>query len=173
MTDHKTRTREERLSIEVLEAEKELTRRSDELALQRQQLPRVRIDREYAFDTDEGELSLRDLLAGGLQLLVYHFMFARHGPQDAPPAPCMRKFRPRYHTHLNQRDVTMVCVSRGPLARLSAYKQRMGLTFRWVSSLRSDFNYDFSESLRAGATQYAWRRRREEAVRGSDIPWAT
>jgi predicted dithiol-disulfide oxidoreductase (DUF899 family) len=127
MTRHMTGTREEWLAarLELLEAEKELTRRSDELARRRQQLPWVRIDKEYVFDTDEGERSLRDLFAGRSQLLVYHFMF---GPTWSAG-----------------------CVSRGPLAQLNAYKQRMGLTVRWVSSLRNDFNYDFGASLPPGA----------------------
>jgi len=152
MTDHKTGTREEWLAarLDLLEAEKELTRRSDELARQRRQLPWVRIDKEYVFDTDEGEQSLRDLFAGRSQLLVYHFMFGPTWSAGCATCTLHAESFDRAVIHLTQRDVTMVCASRGPLAKLNAYKQRMGLTVRWVSSLRSDFNFDFGVSLRPG-----------------------
>ncbi|MGA7655389.1 MAG: DUF899 domain-containing protein [Methylocella sp.] len=153
MTTHEIGTREQWLKerLELLEAEKELTRRSDELARHRRQLPWVRIDKEYVFDTGEGEQTLRDLFAGRSQLLVYHFMFGPTWTAGCPTCTLHAESFDRAIIHLNQRDVTMMCASRGPLAQLNAYKQRIGWTFRWVSSLRGDFNYDFGVSLRADA----------------------
>src|SRR5437870_4856503 len=127
MTKHMIGTRKEWLAdrLELLEAEKELTRRSDELARRRQQLPWVRIDKEYVFDTDEGEQTLRDLFAGRSQLLVYHFMFAPTWTAGCATCTLHAESFDRAVIHLNQCDVTMVCASRGPLAQLNAYKQRM------------------------------------------------
>ena len=129
MTDHKTGTREEWLAarLELLEAEKELTRRSDELARRRQQLPWVRIDKEYGFDTDEGNGRCVICLPGARSFSSTTSCSARHGPQDAPPARHAESFDGSSST-CNQRDVTWWCVSRGPLAQLNAYKQRMGWT---------------------------------------------
>jgi predicted dithiol-disulfide oxidoreductase (DUF899 family) len=153
MTRHEVGTREQwvKARLELLEAEKALTRRSDELARRRRRLPWVRIDKDYAFDTDEGEKTLRDLFAGRSQLLVYHFMFAPTWTAGCHGCSLHADAFDRTIVHLNQRDVTMVCASRAPLAGLNAYKQRMGWTFSWVSSLRSDFNYDFGASLHPGA----------------------
>jgi predicted dithiol-disulfide oxidoreductase (DUF899 family) len=151
-TEHKTGTREEWLAarLELLKAEKELTRRSDELARRRQPLPWERIDKDYVFDIAKGEQSLHDLLAGRSPLLVHHFMF---GPTSTEGCAAWTLHAENFGSaivHLEQRDVTVLCVSRAPLARLNAYKKRMGLTTRGVSSLRSDFNYDFGVSLRPG-----------------------
>ncbi len=149
MTDHKTGTREEWLAarLELLEAEKALTRRSDELARLRQELPWVRIDKEYRFETDEGPASLADLFGGRSQLLVYHFMF---GPEYTAGCPSCSAIADGFDgsvIHLAQRDVTMLAVSRAPLEKLQAYKRRMGWTFPWASSAPSDFNYDFGASF--------------------------
>src|SRR6202049_2323351 len=146
MTDHKTGTREEWLAarLQLLEDEKALTRRSDELAQRRQELPWVRIDKEYRFDTDDGTASLADLFRGRSQLLVYHFMF---GPDYSAGCPSCSAIADGFNgsvTHLANHDVTLSAVSRAPLAKLQAYKQRMGWTFPWVSSFGSDFNADFS-----------------------------
>jgi predicted dithiol-disulfide oxidoreductase (DUF899 family) len=145
-------TREEWLAarLELLAAEKELTRRSDELARRRRQLPWVRIGKDYVFDTDAGERTLRDLFAGRSQLLIYHFMFGPTSTEGCATCTMHAESFDRAIVHLEQRDVTMLCASRAPLARLEAFKQRMGFTFRWVSSLRSDFNFDFGVSLRPG-----------------------
>jgi predicted dithiol-disulfide oxidoreductase (DUF899 family) len=166
MTDHKTGTRGEWLAarLELLEAEKELTRRSDELARRRRQLPWVRIDKEYVFDTDEGERTLRDLFAGRSQLLVYRFMFGSTWTAGCATCTLHAESFDGAVIHLRQRDVTMVCASRGPLAALNAYKRRMGLTVPWVSSLRSDFNFDFGVSLRPGADP-------DTATVGFTTPW--
>src|SRR5512139_3133800 len=146
MTKHRIGTREEWLSarMELLEAEKELTRRSDELARLRQELPWVRIDKEYRFETDEGSASLPDLFRGRSQLLVYHFMF---GPDYAAGCPSCSSIADGFDgsvVHLANHDVTLCAVSRAPLAKLHAYKQRMGWSFPWASSLGSDFNVDFN-----------------------------
>jgi predicted dithiol-disulfide oxidoreductase (DUF899 family) len=147
---HTVGTREEWLAarVELLEREKELTRRSDELAEQRQQLPWVRVDKEYSFETDEGTKSLVELFDGRSQLLVYHFMF---GPtvEGWPEAGCpgcsyTADSLAGAVVHLEQRDVAFVATSRAPLENLSAYKRRMGWRFPWVSSEASDFNLDFA-----------------------------
>jgi predicted dithiol-disulfide oxidoreductase (DUF899 family) len=149
MPQHKAGSREEWLAArtELLEREKELTRRSDELAKQRQELPWVRLDKEYAFDTDEGTKTLADLFDGRSQLEVYHFMF---GPEYEAGCPACSSIADTFDgvlAHLNNHDVTFVAVSRAPLAELRSYKQRMGWGFPWVSSAPSDFNFDFGVSF--------------------------
>src|SRR5438094_8316296 len=146
MTKHRTGTRKEWLAarVELLEAEKELTRRSDELARRRQELPWVRIEKEYRFETDEGNASLADLFGGRSQLLIYHFMF---GPDYTAGCPSCSAIADGFNgsiVHLANHDVTLMAVSRAPLAKLQAFKRRMGWTFPWASSFRSDFNFDFS-----------------------------
>jgi len=165
MTNHKTGTREEWLAArrELLEAEKELTRGSDELARRRQALPRVRIDKEYRFETDEGGASLADLFRGRSQLLVYHFMF---GPDYTAGCPSCSAIADGFNgvvVHLANHDVMLWAVSRAPLAKLQAYKRRMGWTFPWASSFGSDFNYDFQagyteEQQREGGLEYNYQR---------------
>jgi predicted dithiol-disulfide oxidoreductase (DUF899 family) len=165
MTNHPTGTHEEWLAarLALLEAEKELTRRSDELARQRQELPWVRIDKEYRFDTDEGSASLADLFRGRSQFLVYHFMF---GPDYQAGCPSCSAIADGFNgsvVHLANHDVTLSAVSRAPLAKLQAYKRRMGWTFPWASSFGGDFNFDFNVSFtkdqqRAGGIEYNYRR---------------
>jgi predicted dithiol-disulfide oxidoreductase (DUF899 family) len=165
MTKHRTGTREEWLParLELLEAEKELTRRSDELAQRRQALPWVRIDKEYRFETDEGNASLPDLFKGRSQLLVYHFMF---GPDYTAGCPSCSSIADGFNgsvVHLANHDVTLAAVSRAPLAKLQAYRRRMGWTFLWVSSFGGDFNVDFGvrvteEQQREGGAEYNYRR---------------
>ena len=149
MTDHKIGTREEWLAerLELLKAEKELTRRSDELAQWRQRLPWVRIDKEYRFETDEGMASLADLFRGRSQLLVYHFMFGPEYTDGCPACSAIADGFNGFAVHLEHHDVAMIAVSRAPIAALQAYKRRMGWTFTWASSLNSDFNYDFNTSF--------------------------
>jgi predicted dithiol-disulfide oxidoreductase (DUF899 family) len=149
MTEHQVGTREEWLAarLELLEREKELTRRSDELARQRRQLPWVRIDKEYSFATDQGTKPLAELFDGRSQLLVYHFMF---GPEYTAGCPTCSAGADTFDgaiVHLNQRDVTFLCASRAPLENLLAYQRRMGWKFPWVSTLGSDFNFDFGVSF--------------------------
>jgi predicted dithiol-disulfide oxidoreductase (DUF899 family) len=172
MNDHRIGTREQHLvaRLELLEAEKELTRRGDELARQRRALPWVAVDKEYLFDTDDGEQTLGELFAGRSQLLVYHFMF---GPEWTEGCPVCSYWADSFNgtiVHLNQRDVTMVCASRAPVARLNAYKRRMGWSFPWVSTGRSDFNYEFGVSLRdldAGASQREMERPTGDRANGA------
>jgi predicted dithiol-disulfide oxidoreductase (DUF899 family) len=149
MIDHKIGTREEWLAarLELLKEEKALTQRSDELAQQRQRLPWVRIDKEYRFETDEGMASLADLFRGHSQLLIYHFMFGPDYRGGCPACSAIADGFDGFAVHLENHDVTMIVVSRGPIAALQAYKRRMGWTFTWVSSLDSDFNYDFNTSF--------------------------
>ncbi len=172
MTKHMTGTREEWLAarLELLAAEKELTRRSDELARRRQELPWVRVDKEYRFETDEGSASLADLFRGRSQLLVYHFMFGPDYTAGCPSCSAIADGFNGFVVHLANHDVTLCAVSRAPLAKLQAYKRRMGWTFPWASSLGSDFNFDFNvqfteEQQREGGIEYNYRR---EAV--SQVP---
>src|ERR671919_2158079 len=132
--------------MELLELEKEQTRRGDELARMRRELPWVRIVRPYEFETDEGTKTLAELFAGRSQLLVYHFMFGPDWDAGCEGCSLVADHFDGGMIHLNQRDVTMVCVSRAPLDKINAYKQRMGWRFTWVSSFGSDFNYDFGVS---------------------------
>jgi predicted dithiol-disulfide oxidoreductase (DUF899 family) len=161
MASHTIGTREQWLAArrELLEAEKALTRRSDELARRRQQLPWVPVDKEYVFDTDTGRASLGDLFHGRSQLLVYHFMFGPDFTAGCPACSAIADGFNGFVAHLAAHDVTLCAVSRAPLAKLQAYEQRMGWTFPWASSLGSDFNYDFQAGFtedqeRAGAGEY-------------------
>ena len=145
MTKHKVGTREAWLAarLELLEAEKALTRRSDELARRRQELPWVRIDKEYVFETDEGSASLAELFRGRSQLLVYHFMFGPDYTAGCPACSAIADGFNGFVVHLANHDVTLCAVSRAPLPKLQAYKRRMGWSFPWASSYGSDFNHDF------------------------------
>jgi predicted dithiol-disulfide oxidoreductase (DUF899 family) len=148
MTEQKVGTREEWLAAreELLKQEKELTRRSDELARRRLELPWVPIEKDYSFDTDDGTKTLAELFEGRSQLLVYHFMF---GPAYEAGCPVCSSGADTFDgavQHLNARDVTFLCISRGPLEKLQGYKRRMGWRFPWVSSQGTDFNFDFHVS---------------------------
>jgi predicted dithiol-disulfide oxidoreductase (DUF899 family) len=166
MTTHTTATRDQWLAarLELLQAEKELTRRSDEVADQRRQLPWVAVEKDYRFETEDGAASLADLFGGRSQLLVYHFMF---GPEYTGGCPSCSAIADGFNgsaVHLENHDVAMVAVSRAPIATLAAYKRRMGWTFRWASSLASDFNFDFNTSFteeqqRSGSIDYNFGRR--------------
>src|SRR5215469_6131428 len=135
MTSHKTGTREEWLAarLELLEAEKALTRRGDELAQRRQELPWVRVDKDYLFETDEGTASLADLFAGRSQLLLYHFMFGPGYTAGCPACSAIADGFNGFGIHLANHDVMLWAVSRAPLEKLQAYKQRMGWSFLWAS----------------------------------------
>jgi predicted dithiol-disulfide oxidoreductase (DUF899 family) len=164
MTTHTTATREQWLAarLELLEAEKELTRRSDELAQRRQELPWVPVEKDYRFETADGPASLADLFGGRSQLLVYHLMFGRDWTGACPSCSAIADGFNGFAVHLEHHDVGLVAVSRAPIAKLEAYKRRMGWTFRWASSLDSDFNYDFNTSMseeqqRSGSVDYNFR----------------
>src|SRR6059036_3405813 len=165
MTKHKTGTREQWLAarLDLLKAEKKLTHGSDELARRRQELPWVRIDKKYEFDTDDGSASLADLFRGRSQLLVYHYMF---GPDYAAGCATCSTIADGFNgfaVHLANYDVTLAAVSRAPLAKVQAYKRRMGWSFPWASSSGSDFNFDFNvsfteEQQREGLIEYNYER---------------
>jgi predicted dithiol-disulfide oxidoreductase (DUF899 family) len=164
---HMTGTREEWLAarLALIEEEKELTRRGDELARRRQELPWVRVDKEYRFETDEGSASLKDLFKGRSQLLVYHFMFGPDYKAGCPSCSAIADGFNGFVVHLADHDVTLSAVSRAPLAQLNAYKQRMGWSFPWASSHGGDFNFDFNvsfteEQQRAGTIEYNYQRGR-------------
>jgi predicted dithiol-disulfide oxidoreductase (DUF899 family) len=164
MTSHSTGTREECLAarLELLEVEKELTRRGDEVARRRRELPWVRIDKPYRFDTDDGSASLADLFRGRSQLLVYHFMFGPDYTAGCPSCSAIADGFDGIAVHLANHDVKLWAVSRAPLAQLQAYRRRMGWTFPWASSFGSDFNADFNvwfteEQQREGGIEYNYR----------------
>ncbi len=164
MIDHKTGTREEWLAarLELLEEEKALTRQSDELARRRQELPWVRIDKDYRFETDDGPASLAELFAGRSQLLVYHFMFGPDYQAGCPSCSAIADGFDGSVAHLTNHDVAFYAVSRAPLEKLTTYKQRMGWSFPWASSFGSDFNYDFhtahtQEEWESGSIDYNYR----------------
>ncbi len=138
MTQHTIGTRKEWLAarLDLLKAEKELTRRSDEVARQRQQLPRVRIDKEYRFETDQGNAGLAELFRGRSQLLVYHFMFGPNYTAGCPSCSAIADGFNGFAGHLANHDVTLMAVSRGPSAQMHAYKARPGMTFPLGSSGR-------------------------------------
>src|SRR4051794_41081132 len=148
VTMHKTGTRNDWLAarLELLEAEKDLTRRADDLARRRQELPWVQIDKEYRFETDAGPASLVDLFGGRSQLLVYHFMFGPDFTAGCPSCSAIADGFSGSVVHLANHDVAFSAVSRAPLAKLQDYKRRMGWSFPWASSFDSDFNYDFHTS---------------------------
>ena len=165
ITGHQVVSQEEWIAArkELLEAEKELTRRSDELARRRQDLPWVRIQKEYRFETDEGSASLADLFRGRSQLLVYHFMFGPDYTAGCPSCSAIADGFNGFVVHLANHDVMLWAVSRAPLAKLQAYKRRMGWSFPWASSLGNNFNYDFNasyteEQQRSGAIEHNYRR---------------
>ena len=165
MTKHRVGTREEwrTARLDLLDAEKELTRRGDEVARQRQDLPWVRIDKQYRFETDEGSASLSDLFRGRSQLIVYHFMFGPDYEAGCPACSAIADGFNGFAVHLANHDVMLWAISRGQLDKLQAFKRRMGWTFPWASSSGTDFNADFTVSItpeqqRAGGTEYNYRR---------------
>jgi predicted dithiol-disulfide oxidoreductase (DUF899 family) len=177
-TGHRIASRAEWLTArtELLKAEKALTRRSDELAKQRQELPWVQITREYRFETDEGKAFLADLFKGRSQLLIYHFMF---GPEYSAGCPSCSSIADGFNgiaVHLANHDVMLWAVSRAPLAKLQAFKRRMGWSFLWASSAGSDFNLDFQaahtpEQEEAGSVEYNFRKKEKASPQESD--WMT
>jgi predicted dithiol-disulfide oxidoreductase (DUF899 family) len=164
MTTHATGTREQWLAarLDLLDAEKEHTRRGDELARRRRELPWVAVEREYVFQTEDGEAALADLFRGRSQLLVYHFMF---GPEYSAGCPACSAIADGFNgleAHLAAHDVMLWAVSRAPISQLADYRRRMGWTFPWASSSDTEFNFDFHTSLsrdeeRSGAFEYNFR----------------
>jgi predicted dithiol-disulfide oxidoreductase (DUF899 family) len=174
MTTHATATRDKWLEarLDLLAAEKDLTRRSDEVARLRRQLPWVRIDKAYVFDGPNGRQSLADLFDGRSQLLVQHFMLAPGWEQGCPSCSYMADHTDGMTAHLAQRDVTMVAISRAPLAEIARFRRRMGWRFEWVSSYGTDFNYDFGVSFRPedvakGPNNYNYG---DRPLKGEELP---
>src|SRR5712675_2764409 len=154
MTDHKTGTREEWLAArnKLLAKEKDLTGMSDELARQRQELPWVPVEKQYTLQTEDGPTTLAELFDGRSQLVVYHLMF---GPDYVAGCPSCSSTADSFNgvlAHLKARDVTMICVSRAPLEKLLAYRERMGWRFDWASSHASDFHFDYGVSAGVSPT---------------------
>lgn len=165
MATHATGTRETWLAarLELLAAEKEFTRRSDELAQQRQALPWVPVDKPYWFETEAGSTSLKDLFDGRSQLIVYHFMYGPDYKAGCPSCSSIADGFDGFAVHLANHDVKLMAVSRAPLAQLLAYRKRMGWSFPWASSHGNDFNYDFNVSFteaqqRGGEVEYNYTR---------------
>jgi len=176
MNTHNTATRDQWLAarLQLLEAEKALTRRSDEVARQRQALPWVRLDKTYRFDTDNGSATLAELFQGRSQLLVYHFMFGPDYTAGCPSCSAIADGFDPVVIHLANHDVTLMAISRAPLAQLQAYKRRMGWTFPWASAADSDFTADFNvyfteAQQREGLVEYNYQRG-GHAMDASDIP---
>ncbi|MGF6554182.1 putative dithiol-disulfide oxidoreductase (DUF899 family) [Pseudomonas sp. S30_BP2TU TE3576] len=176
MNTHETATREQWLAarLQLLEAEKALTRRSDEVARQRQDLPWVRLDKAYRFDTDNGSATLAELFQGRSQLLVYHFMFGPDYTAGCPSCSAIADGFDPVVIHLANHDVTLMAISRAPLAKLQAYKRRMGWTFPWASAADSDFTADFNvyfteAQQRQGLVEYNYQRG-GHAMDASQVP---
>jgi predicted dithiol-disulfide oxidoreductase (DUF899 family) len=149
--------------LDLLEAEKELTRRSDALARQRQELPWIRVDKDYRFETPDGNVSLAELFKGRSQLLVYHFMFGPDYKAGCMSCSMIADGFDGFAVHLANHDVMLQAVSRAPLAKLEAYKRRMGWSFPWASSFGDAFNFDFNvsftpEQQRDGTVDYNFER---------------
>jgi predicted dithiol-disulfide oxidoreductase (DUF899 family) len=193
MTSHKVGTREEWLSarLDLLKEEKALTHRGDEVTRKRMELPWVRVDKKYRFDTDEGAASLPDLFRGRSQLIIYHFMLGPDFTAGCPACSSIADGFNGFAVHLINHDVMLMAVSRAPLKKIQAYKKRMGWTFPWASSFGSDFNYDFGagiteEQQRSGSVEYNYQtvdtRKQLEAGKegpladfaaGAGVDWAT
>ena len=176
MTNHTTGTRQQWLTarLELLKAEKELTRRGDQVAQLRQELPWVRVDKDYRFATDNGTASLADLFQGRSQLLVYHFMFGADWAAGCPSCSMIADGFNGSFIHLANHDVTLWAVSLAPLPKLQAYKKRMGWSFPWASSAGSSFNFDFNvafteQQQRDGSIEYNFARG-EHAMDATPVP---
>ena len=147
--EHRVVSQEEWLAArkQLLRKEKEFTRFRDQLSAERRELPWVRVDKEYVFDAPDGKETLADLFDGRSQLMVYHFMFGPGWEQGCPSCSFVSDHIDGANWHLPHRDVTLLAVSRAPLAQIEAFKQRMGWRFKWVSSYENDFNHDFHVSF--------------------------
>src|SRR5467141_3723096 len=159
---------------ELLRKEKEFTRLRDELSRQRRELPWERVEKEYVFDTPSGKEMLAGLFAGRSQLIVYHFMFGPGWEQGCPSCSFLADHLDGAAVHLANRDVTLVVVSRAPLAQIEAFKKRMGWRFKWVSSYGSDFNHDFhvsftQDDLARGEVYYNYELRKLQSEEMSGI----
>ncbi|HEY3868212.1 MAG TPA: DUF899 domain-containing protein [Actinocrinis sp.] len=173
MNAHKTGTRDEwrAARLELLQAEKELTRLNDDLARRRRELPWVRLEKDYGFDTEDGEATLADLFRGRSQLLVYHFMFDPAWDEGCPSCSGLADGFDTTYLHLLNHDVAFTAVSRAPLKKLLGYRDRMGWTFPWASSGRSDFNYDFHATIDASVRPVEYNYRNQAQLEELNIAW--
>jgi predicted dithiol-disulfide oxidoreductase (DUF899 family) len=157
--------------LALLEQEKELTKRSDELARQRAALPWVPVDEDYTFATEAGEVTLDDLFSGRSQLIVYHLMFGPDWTEGCPSCSAIADGFEGVRAHLEAHDVSLVAISRAPLDRLLAYRDRMGWTFPWASSLGSDFNYDFHVTIDPDVAPVEYNYRGQGELEARDVNW--
>ena len=150
MTDHKLVSGDEWIAArkELLAKEKEFSRLRDELSRKRRELPWERVEKQYVFDSPEGKESLADLFKGRSQLITYHFMYDPEWTEGCKSYSFIADHYNPSVVHLEHRDVTLVTISRAPLATLEAFKKRMGWSFKWVSSLNNDFNWDYHVSFK-------------------------
>ena len=173
MANHRIGTRAEWLDarLKLLRDEKELTRLNDELARRRRELPWVRLDKAYTFDTDGGETSLADLFRGRSQLLIYHLMFDPDWDEACPSCSAIADGFDETHLHLQNHDVAFTAVSRAPLDKLLNYRGRMDWSFPWASSGRSDFNYDFHVTIDASVAPVEYNYRNQAELEAADVTW--
>ena len=173
MTSRRVGTRDEWLAarLELLDAEKELTRRSDELACRRRALPWVPVEKDYRFTTSDGDASLRDLFGTRSQLLVYHFMFDPECDEGCRSCSAVADGFAGSVPHIEHNDVAFVVVSRAPIEKLAAYERRMGWDFRWVSSLGSSFNYDFQVTIDPAVAPVAYNYKDQAQLEAENVAW--
>jgi predicted dithiol-disulfide oxidoreductase (DUF899 family) len=173
MSDRHIGTRDEWLAarLELLKAEKDLTRLSDDLARRRRELPWVPIDKDYRFDTEAGEVTLTDLFRGRTQLLVYHFMFDPDWDEGCPSCSGLADGFDETHLHLQNHDVAFTAISRAPLDKLLAYRDRMGWSFPWASSGRTDFNFDFHVSIDPAVAPVEYNYRGQAELEELNVAW--
>jgi predicted dithiol-disulfide oxidoreductase (DUF899 family) len=173
MAPHTLATREEWLKARhtLLEAEKELTRRSDEIARQRRELPWVRVEKDYRFATEDGEASLRDLFGNRTQMLIYHFMLGPGWDEGCPSCSAVADGFADSVPYLEHHDVAFVVVSRAPLDELLAYKRRMGWDFRWVSSFESSFNFDFHVTIDPAVAPVEYNYKQQAQLEEENVAW--
>ncbi len=173
MIEHKTGTREDwrAARLELLQAEKELTRRNDELARRRRELPWVRLDKDYRFDTEDGEVTLAGLFRGRSQLLVYHFMLGPGWAEGCPSCSAIADGIDTAYLHLENHDVAFTAVSRAPLDQVRAYRDRMGWSFPRASSAGSDFNYDFHATIDPSVAPVEYNYRDQAQLEQADVAW--
>ncbi|HEX3795179.1 MAG TPA: DUF899 domain-containing protein [Acidimicrobiales bacterium] len=173
MESHPCVTREEWLTarLNLLKAEKELTRQIDEVSRQRRELPWTRVQDDYRFDTENGEASLADLFGGRSQLLIYHFMLGPGWEEGCPSCSALIDGVTGSIPHLENHDVAFVVVSRAPLEEIQAHQKRMGWDVRWVSSFGSSFNFDFHVSIDAAVAPIEYNYKGQAQLEAEDVAW--
>jgi predicted dithiol-disulfide oxidoreductase (DUF899 family) len=173
MSSHAVGTQEEwrAARLELLQAEKELTHRGDEVARQRRELPWVKVDQDYRFATEDGEATLRDLFGGRSQLIVYHFMLGPDWGEGCPSCSALADGFNGSIPHIENHDVAFVVVSRAPLEEILAYKKRMEWDFRWVSSYGSSFNYDYHVAIDADVAPVEYNYRDQAQLEADNVAW--